>query len=402
MRDVLVVGGGPVGLFLGVLLAQHGLDVSVWERRTEPGGSSRAIGVHAPALHALDAAGVTISLLEAAVLVRRGVACSRGRVLGEVSFDRADPRYPFVATLPQSVTEALLTDRLHQLAPGALLRGVQLGDLHRLGADDGRLGTGLHAVGHPTVSMESGGAVALPSTRLTEESARFAVAADGARSTVRTVLGIPAAVHQYPDTYVMGDFADQTGQGSDAVVFLEPDGVVESFPLPGLRRRFVVRTSHLVAHPQPEHLAQVVRHRTGTRVDASTCSMISAFTVQRRLAEEMVAGRAILVGDAAHEISPIGGQGMTLGWLDAAALAPVLVKAARTTMPDDVLARALAQVGADRSASARRAARQAAVNMALGRPAHGLRLELRDLALRGVLATPASRGLAAAYAMRWS
>lgn len=402
MRDVLVVGGGPVGLFLGVLLADAGLDVTVWERRTEAAGSSRAIGIHAPALHALEAAGVTTSLLESAVLVRRGVARSRGRVLGEVSFDRADPRYPFVATLPQSVTEALLTERLHRLAPGALVRGVQLGDLRVIGSTGGRLGPGLHAVGHPTLSTATGAAVAVPSTRLVEETARFVVGADGARSTVRSVLGIAARLHRYRDTYVMGDFADTTGAGPDAVVFLEPDGVVESFPLPGLRRRFVARTSALVADPRPEHLAEVITHRTGTRVDAATCTMISAFTVQRRLAEQMVAGRAVLVGDAAHEISPIGGQGMTLGWLDAAAVAPVLTAALRTSMPDDALLHALARVAHDRSVRARRAARQAEVNMALGRPARGLRLALRDLALAGVLSTPASHGLAATYAMRWS
>ena len=410
MRDVLIVGGGPVGLYLGVLLADAGLDVAVWERRTEPTGSSRAIGIHAPALHTLEAAGLTPTLLDSAVLVRRGVARSRGRVLGEVSFDRADPRYPFVATVPQSITESLLTERLRELAPEALVPGVQLGDLRLIGSTSGRRPdglhggphSGLHAVGHASVSTPAKHAVAVPAARLVEETARFVVGADGARSTVRSLLGIAAPLHRYPDTYVMGDFADTTGAGSDAVVHLEPDGVVESFPLPNLRRRFVVRTRALVSNPRPESLAAVVAHRTGLRPDPQTCTMISAFTVQRRLAEQMVAGRAVLVGDAAHEISPIGGQGMTLGWLDGAALAPVLVRALRTAMSEDELQAALAAVGRTRAASARRAARQAHVNMMLGRPVRGLPLALRNLALSAALSTPVSAGLAAAYSMRWS
>ncbi len=405
MRDVLIVGGGPVGLFLGVLLADAGLDVAVWERRTEPTGSSRAIGVHAPALHALEATGLTTSLLDAAVLVRCGVARSRGQVLGEVSFAGADPRYPFVAAVPQSVTEALLLDRLHQLAPTALVPGVQLGELRALDGTPGTPGalpSALHAVGHASVSTQRTGAVAVPSTQLVEETARFVVGADGARSTVRSLMGITAVPHRYPDTYVMGDFADSTGAGSDAEVYLEPDGVVESFPLPGLRRRFVARTSSRMVDPRPERLAQLVAHRTGLHPDPATCTMISAFTVQRRLAEQMVAGRAVLVGDAAHEISPIGGQGMTLGWLDAAAFAPVLVRAVRNPQPDDALRTALAAVARTRAVSARRAARQAQVNMALGRPRRGVSLAVRDLALRAALATPVRGGLAAAYSMRWS
>ncbi|MCR8671545.1 FAD-dependent monooxygenase, partial [Agrococcus sp. HG114] len=57
-RDVAVVGGGAVGLLLACLLAQRGLDVVVLERRREPSGSARAIGIHPPGLGALDAAGV--------------------------------------------------------------------------------------------------------------------------------------------------------------------------------------------------------------------------------------------------------------------------------------------------------------------------------------------------------
>src|SRR5699024_733335 len=122
--------------------------------------------------------GLTTSLLDAAVLVRRGVARSRGRVLGEVSFDRADPRFPFVAAVPQSVTEALLIERLHELAPTALVPGVQLGDLRPVDSTPGPLPSALHAVGHASVSTQRTAAVAVPSAQLVEETARFVVGAD--------------------------------------------------------------------------------------------------------------------------------------------------------------------------------------------------------------------------------
>lgn len=67
--EVLVVGGGPTGLFLAALLAQHGVDVAVLERRPEPSTHSRAIGLHPPALEALRAVGVREAVVDAGVRV---------------------------------------------------------------------------------------------------------------------------------------------------------------------------------------------------------------------------------------------------------------------------------------------------------------------------------------------
>jgi 2-polyprenyl-6-methoxyphenol hydroxylase-like FAD-dependent oxidoreductase len=397
VRDVLIVGAGAVGLALAARLLDAGLDVVLWERRPAPTGLSRAIGIHAPALDVLAEAGVAQRVVDEAVLVRRGIARTRDGVLGVVPFDGVSPRFPFVATLPQARTEEILHARVEALSPGSVRRGTTL--LSLVEERDGVRVTGV--VDEPGAAVAGGapstgtGAGTPPS--VVEEPARFVVAADGSRSTVRDLLGITAPVRSYPDTYVMADLLDTTGAGPDAVIHLERDGVVESFPLPGGLRRWVVRTDARVVDPTPEQLAAVVEYRTGVAVDPSTCSMISSFTVRRRLADRTVQGRSILLGDAAHEISPIGGQGMNLGWLDAGRLAQVLIPAARTgAVPTEALAR----FDAARRRRARWAARQAEANMALGRPTSGTAASIRDVLLTGALRSPARGALASVYAMR--
>ena len=395
MRDVLIVGAGAVGLALAARLLDAGLDVVLWERRPAPTELSRAIGIHAPALDVLAEAGVAEQVVDEAVLVRRGIARTRDRVLGVVPFDGVSPRFPFVATLPQARTEEILHARVEALSPGSVRRGTTL--LSLVEERDGVRVTGV--VDEPGAAVAGGapntGTGTPPSA--VEETARFVVAADGSRSTVRDLLGITAPVRSYPDTYVMADLLDTTGAGPDAVIHLERDGVVESFPLPGGLRRWVVRTDARVVDPTPEQLAAVVEHRTGVPVDPSTCSMISSFAVRRRLADRTVQGRTILLGDAAHEISPIGGQGMNLGWLDAGRLAQVLIPAARTgAVPSEALAR----FDAARRRRARWAARQAEANMALGRPTSGTAASVRDVLLTGALRSPARGALASVYAMR--
>ncbi|OUE31955.1 Pentachlorophenol 4-monooxygenase [Clavibacter michiganensis] len=383
--DALVVGGGPVGIHLAALLAQAGLDVRVWEARPEPALLSRAIGIHAPSLDAFDRLGVADEMVAEAVLVRTGIAMARGRAIGRVSFSGVSATHPYVAALPQWRTEAILTRRLGALAPDALRRGVTLTALEVDPAeapDGGVRATGTDADG-----------------RTVQVDARLLIGADGTRGAVRGLLGIAVDERPLPDRFLMGDAPDTTDGGDDAVITLHPDGVVESFPLPGGMRRWVVglRAGEREGDPA-EAVAATVRERTGHVVRAADLDPVSGFGVRRRLARRMSAGRALLIGDAAHEISPIGGQGMNLGWLDADALAPILADAVRARDGVPHPAR-IARWERDRMASARRAAVQSEINTALGRPVRGLTRIVRDQGLRAVLASPAAAGLASVYAM---
>jgi 2-polyprenyl-6-methoxyphenol hydroxylase-like FAD-dependent oxidoreductase len=101
----------------------------------------------------------------------------------------------------------------------------------------------------------------------------------------------------------------------------------------------------------------------------------------------------VLIGDAAHEVSPIGGQGMTLGWVDAAELAPLLTAAVRGA---DV---GLAAFDRRRRRAAAVASAQARLNMALGRPLPAPLMRARNRVLAGLFR---SRTLSDAVARRFT
>lgn len=363
LLDVAIVGGGPVGLCLASLLAQRGVSVGVFEQRPAIGGHTRAIGIHPPGLRVLESIGVASGLIERGVRITSGQAVERGRLVASVSFAGVSEDHPYVLAVPQPVTQAALEERLAVLAPGALHRGACV--------------TGVEA-GQHSVSLAGTDDAGPFSVR-----ARLLVGADGPHSAVRRLVGIPTRARTYPDHYLMGDFPDPEAS-TVAVLHLAPGGIVESFPLPGQVRRWVARLPAPVPRPSAAQLAGIIAARTGVVVDHQRHTMLSGFGVGARLAERMVAGRVALIGDAAHQISPIGGLGMNLGWLDAEALAPIVAAA----LAGERTGAALAGFQRSRLAGARRAMHHSELNMRLGRPLPAFVLRARDAAVGALVALP--------------
>lgn len=415
--DVLIIGGGPVGVFLAALLAMSGVRVQIWERRAEDPSGSRAIGIHAPSLDALAVVGASERMLEHGVRVRAGVATSSGRPLGRLQFAEASATHPYVLTLDQWRTESILRRRLDTIAPGALRLGTTFDRFSA--AKDEVTASGTDSTGSP-VSVQ----------------ARFLVGADGARSAVRAALGFGWRGRDYPQRYLMADVADPLdsahGDNRLAAIDIGMQGLVESFPMPDGRRRFVALVTDHDAVPPPtpkqdegragtivrsrmaassgqpqveralaQTLVDIVHRRTGVRADAETCTMTSRFQVRQYAADQIGAGRAVLIGDAAHEISPFGGLGMNLGWLDAAALAPLLTQAIMTSArPGD--ATEWATFARRRVALARRGALQSRLNMAFGIPTPWPVRSAREALVSAALHLPTAGMLARLYAMGWA
>ncbi|WP_448256191.1 FAD-dependent oxidoreductase [Microbacterium aurum] len=407
MPEVLIVGAGPVGIMLGAELTRRGVEAVVLERRTAVGAASRAIGLHAPVLAALEDGGATERILHGAVRVARGECRGLGadgwERLGTVRFDRLSLRFPFVATLPQPATEAALG---HGGAP--VVRGETVTAIRRDG---------------DRVRVFSSGA-----DGQREWDAAVVVVAGG--SAARDLVYRPGAiaVRHYPDRYLMVDApVPERADAETAVVTLAPGGVLESFPLPGGRRRFVAwdrrdagegsvvagaagagsgsggagSTGALAGAAAEDPAARDRRLRRALEergeADAAASAVgATSFRVRRAVAPRLRRGRVLVVGDAAHEVSPIGGQGLNLGLLDAAGLAPLLTDWLRTGSAPDLDVERWEQ---RRVQSARIAAGIATLNTALGRPLGPRADAARSAALRVALSGASARVFAHAYAM---
>ncbi|RGD57237.1 monooxygenase [Kitasatospora xanthocidica] len=314
-HQVVIAGGGPVGLWLACELRLHGVDVTVLETRAEPDPHSRALTVHPRSLELFAARGLVAPFLAEGLRVPSGHFAS---LTSRMDFSRLDTPYPFTLALPQARTEELI-------AAHAEAVGVRLLREHRV--------TGLTR--HEDAVTVDVDTPAGPR----QLRAAYLVGCDGSRSTVRTAAGIG-----FP-----GTAATRWAWMADAVLDAPPaahsvsneHGTVMVFPLPDGLHRVVGNDARSVRErpdtPTVEELRTRVRRITGTDYGMRDPRWISTFGNATRQAERYRHGRVLLAGDAAHTHFPAGGPGLNVGLQDAGNLGWKLAQTLAGTAPDGLL-----------------------------------------------------------------
>jgi 2-polyprenyl-6-methoxyphenol hydroxylase-like FAD-dependent oxidoreductase len=308
--EVLIIGAGPVGLFLANECARRGLRCRLVEARSTQSEHSKALAIFPRTLEVFDMAGLVTPFLEQANRVVWVATISHQHQLARIRFAPEGTPYQFVAMVPQDETEKLLVRELERR------RGSVEYDTTLVSAieEDRCVRATLDHKGERT-----------------EVTASYLVGCDGAHSVVRHILNLPFEGAQYEASFMLADVETNETLPADEMQLCPSEfGPLAIFPMSATRRRIVATIDQAEGDaPSLALVRKTLAERAPVGIEARSLRWSSYFRIHHRQAARLRAGRMFIAGDAAHIHSPFGGQGMNTGLQDVWNLAWKLDLAAR-------------------------------------------------------------------------
>ncbi len=317
--DILIVGGGMVGASLVRALDGQGLRIAVveavqFETRTEPGYDDRAIALASGTQRIFSGMQLWNRFEHESTAIHQIHVSDRGH-FGFTRMDRAEEGLPALGyVVPARVIGQVLGDALRASEAVDFYCPAQLSDL--------------------SIEVDTVTAEILQDDVPLSLTAQLVVAADGTGSVVRERLGIPVRESDYGQTAVITNVTPQLPHNHVAYERFTDTGPLAFLPMSEQRCAVVwtVETSaadEVMGLPDSEFLARL-QERFGYRLGRlERIGKRQAYPLRLIKAKEAVRHRLALVGNAAHTLHPIAGQGFNLGVRDIAVLAEVLVDALR-------------------------------------------------------------------------
>ncbi len=313
-RRVIIVGGGPVGLSAAMRLGHYGIDCLVVESQSSVPRDLRASTFHPPTLDMLDAFGITPRLIDAGLIAPTWQV--RWHTHGEYAeFDlsvlHAHTAHPYRLQCEQWRLAEFLLEHLQQRLPGIeVLQGHQV----------------------QSVAQDADGVevtVQDPAGELRTYEGSYVIAADGARSTVRSGLQLEFDGLTFPETTVLATTSFKFHEHLPHLSFInycwKEDG---TFSLLRLRDLWRVSLYASVGETDEQAVSPASIERKLQEILPRSAPYevheIRPYRIHQRVVKQYVHGRIILAGDAAHINSPSGGMGMNGGIHDAFNLAEKL------------------------------------------------------------------------------
>ncbi|NYD88462.1 UbiH/UbiF/VisC/COQ6 family ubiquinone biosynthesis hydroxylase [Sphingomonas melonis] len=317
--DVIILGGGLVGATLALALDAHGLSATVIDPADPavilaPGFDGRASAIASASGRMLDAIGIGSALAGHGCAIRH-IRVSDGLEPGKLDF-RPDAGDGALGTMYENKR---LRTALFEAATAA--RHVDL-RMQTRATDVVRGPAGV------TATLDSGATVTAP----------LLIAAEGRNSPTREAAGIAVARWQYDHAAIVGAFHHEYPHEDIAYEIFYPAGPFALLPLPddevGHRSAIVWSVKGedgpaMMKLGDRAFLAEASKRMGGFLGDLTAPSPRASYPLGFHHAARITSERLVLVGDAAHGIHPIAGQGLNLGLRDVATLAEVLVEGKR-------------------------------------------------------------------------